>query len=517
MNIVEEFGLKKVLLINPRSYDSRVSPPLGLGLIASYMKKMECLQPKIIDLNIVTDDYLFNYISLNIDDIVYVAISTVSMTFLDVINLVTAIKYSFPDIIVVLGGIYPSFAYREILSSYACVDYITVGEGEKCSLELGKALCKKNDVSSIKGVAWRNPDGIPILNKCADTRCAAYNHIPIDYAVFDNLRYFIKKKGVKTLYLLTSRGCPFNCAFCTNYNYSKLFCSGFRYRAINVIEKEVINAKNNYKIISQVIIQDNDFLINEKHAQNVLEIITKYCGKVFIKFCTRVDSLLRAKDWLIDYYDVIDVEIGIESFSPSQLVRFNKRITNSNIKEALAFIKKFKIKNLIDMLYFEPFVTKDELKVNFEKIMEFRLCEQCEYSLFLRCYLYPETDISNKAVKMGLATGSSFSDNWSFLNASAGVIWKYLQLFKHTLYRKILRIRTRIDEMIIGSNSFPAKGKLLLLRYSTFEFCFLYANELTNCDTEADYKDILNKYELLYNSEIEQVYENISSGVKKKI
>ena len=492
--------MKTILLINPDSYDGRISPPLGLGLIASYIKTKNHYNVKIIDLNIHSNSYLQHYISNNKNNIIFIGISALSMTFLDVINVINTIKYSYPQLKIVLGGVYPSFEYNEILNNYKCIDYVLVGEGEQSVYELAKALENKFEISKVKGLAWRNiSNNIPILNSLPDTKAAEYNNIPIDYSFFDNDAYTKKNFGIKTLYLLTSRGCPFNCSFCSNSTYSKNFCSGFRYRPIKVVTDELREYKKFYDKINQIMIYDNDFLINVKRSSEIINIIKKYYGNVKIKFLTRADSFIKAQDFLKECIKLneLEIEVGIESFSNSQLIRYNKKITLLDIEKILNFVTRNKINIDIDLLIFDPFVTNDELLETLNKIVEYGLCEKLEYALFLRCYLYSGTEMTKKAIVENIATGSSFCDVWQFKDVLINEIWSFLQLYKNTLYEKVKELRNTLSEKIANCNNSMLKSQLIFQRYRTYEIAFKFAIDLCNSKNIACFKNIYEKYYIL--------------------
>jgi anaerobic magnesium-protoporphyrin IX monomethyl ester cyclase len=125
--------------------------------------------------------------------------------------------------VVVLFGLHPSSRPEQCLENLD-VDFIVIGEPENTMSELVEALVeKKTDLEGINGLGYRQ-NGKPILNpkreviQNLDTLPLPARHLlPMDVyakAVKANpLRGEINKPYT---IILTSRGCPYNCVFCSN-------------------------------------------------------------------------------------------------------------------------------------------------------------------------------------------------------------------------------------------------------------------------------------------------------------
>lgn len=114
---------------------------------------------------------------------------------------------------VIVGGVHMSIYPRETLA-YPELDYAVTGEGEIALPELLTALVKKQDLSSVRGIAFKQADGrVVVTPKAADC--------PVDDVPFparhliDNSVYFsfISQYRNFTCFI-TSRGCPYKCIFC---------------------------------------------------------------------------------------------------------------------------------------------------------------------------------------------------------------------------------------------------------------------------------------------------------------
>ena len=130
-------------------------------------------------------------------------------------NIYREVASSKTDSIFIAGGPHPSASPMETLSFF---DYVVIGEGEETLPELIEALNAGKDVSSVKGIAFKE-DGSVIYTEKRDA-------VDLDlYPPFDlSMRSSIE----------ISRGCPFNCSYCQT---PQLFGHCMRHRSIDMIAK----------------------------------------------------------------------------------------------------------------------------------------------------------------------------------------------------------------------------------------------------------------------------------------
>jgi radical SAM superfamily enzyme YgiQ (UPF0313 family) len=118
----------------------------------------------------------------------------------------------FPQIPQVVGGVHCTMVPDEVTQEQV-FDYVCVGEGEYSLLELVERLEKGEDTTTVPNMRMVR-DGKTINNKVGpfpDLRTIA----PLDYDLFDVDHIIAKKRG--WMGLLTSRGCPYKCTYCFNW------------------------------------------------------------------------------------------------------------------------------------------------------------------------------------------------------------------------------------------------------------------------------------------------------------
>ena len=231
-----------VLLINPY-FTQRLnfytfykpSLPLGLMYIAAYLRQHN-VYPKIIELGIFSLDEAIvkgDKIRFGISDQKLVSIlkkekpkiigitSMYSVYYRDVLNIAKIIKKYDSKIKIIIGGNHPSSYWDSILKNHE-IDYIVVGEGETTFLKLTKYLLANNKMSSIniKGVAYRHNQKIvysgpaPLISDLDKIPFPARDLIDFQqYLPKASDTPYVMRYPVASI--ITSRGCPGNCVYCT--------------------------------------------------------------------------------------------------------------------------------------------------------------------------------------------------------------------------------------------------------------------------------------------------------------
>ncbi len=117
----------------------------------------------------------------------------------------------------IAGGPHPSARPEETLRFF---DYVVIGEGEETLPELIDVIQNKGDISSVKGIAYKNEtDNIVFTEKRSQVNLD--NYPPFDPEIMLNT-------------IEITRGCPFNCTYCST---PQLFGCNMRHRSIDVILK----------------------------------------------------------------------------------------------------------------------------------------------------------------------------------------------------------------------------------------------------------------------------------------
>lgn len=273
---------------------------------------------------------------------------------MDIANLVKDIN---KKIYVLLGGPESTFSAEEIFKENKNVDFIIKGEGEKTFEELLISLMNnESDFSNIKGLVWRK-NGEIISNK---EREYLTN---LDLSPLPARHYFPMKKyhgggmfkGLRTLNMVTSRGCPYACAYCS----SLLFGKKFRYHSSERVCEEMNILKKDYNC-DEIHFYDDVFTLNKERVFELCDKIIKENLKMPWICLTRVDAvneeLLRAMKSAGCYQIWLGVESGVQRLI--DLLR--KNITLEQAFTAFSLCKKLGIMTYGLFMLGLPTETKDD-------------------------------------------------------------------------------------------------------------------------------------------------------------
>jgi anaerobic magnesium-protoporphyrin IX monomethyl ester cyclase len=290
----------KLLLINPpwtypkkyfKRSDLSVSIPLGLLYLASMIEKhmKKSVQIKILDSftlekNIVheTDSMFhlgarFNKLSKEIEkfkpDVIGIT-SPFTSQVNNAIKIVKIAKNLFPNIPVIMGGPHSTIQPIELLKEK--VDICVIGEAEDTFLEIIERLKSKKPLLAIPGTAYKNK--ITPKKEFIDN----LDEIPFPaYHLINMKRYFqLFELGFsnrpynashRTLPIITSRGCPFNCCFCSIHLHM-----GRKWRAHSskYVIKHIKHMVKKYNV-KHISFEDDNLTLDTKRFEEILNGLIK--------------------------------------------------------------------------------------------------------------------------------------------------------------------------------------------------------------------------------------------------
>lgn len=174
--------------------------------------------------------------------------------------------------IVVMGGSHASCDPKGVLKS-PFVDYVILGEGEyrlpfllDC-LEKGK----QEEVGLVDGIGYRR-NGEIHMNQL-QSFIPILDSVPFPARdLLEPDRYRINKK--RSTMILTSRGCPHGCAYCSAH---LVMGSSFRVRSPENILREMMECREKYEI-EAFDIEDDNFTFDTARAKRLLRLIVETFG-----------------------------------------------------------------------------------------------------------------------------------------------------------------------------------------------------------------------------------------------
>ena len=188
-----------------------IFPSLSLLYVAGILEKAGC-EVLFIDAHaeeLTVDETVARLKRFSPD---YVGYTITTYLFFQTMDWIKAIKELVP-VPTIVGGVHLSIYPRETLG-YDAVDYAVTGEAEHALPELLAALTAGTDLSAVRGVAFRKPDGEIIVTPKAPDCDVNEAPFPARQLIDNSLYYSFISKYKNFSCFITSRGCPYKCIFC---------------------------------------------------------------------------------------------------------------------------------------------------------------------------------------------------------------------------------------------------------------------------------------------------------------
>jgi len=396
----------KILLVNPPAINfyHRIGlklPPLGLAYLASVLKG-KGHQVRIVDLNVEPFDYLF--LPYQDFDLVGISVDTTRYPISQKIAQM-AMKYK---VKVVMGGPHAAFFDKEILTSDSA-DYVIRGEGEYGILDLVETLENGGEIEKVGGLSYKN-NGTwdknpprPFIQNLDFLPFPARDLLPLNlYTLNMGKRY--------SATMVTSRGCPFNCDFCSCSEFSGI---KWRTRSVeNIIEEvSVLYNRYGYRAISFL---DDNFTLNPHRVIDFCEKILRRGWDIEWWAFSRIDTIVKNEKMveLMGKAGLRQVFIGFESAEQETLDGFGKKLEAESVFKGVEILKK----NKIDVWGSFIIGGLEETKEMVKKTIRFAKRLDPAYAQFSILTPYPGTKLYD-SVKHKL-----LSDNWEIFWGGQPVI-----------------------------------------------------------------------------------------------
>lgn len=344
--------------------------PLCFGYLASYAReKIPGLEFEILDCEAEGLDYRQIKERVRVARPDAAGITTPTPPMEHVYKISEIMKEIYPDVPIVAGGIHSTALPRRTMEEGKKIDFIVMGEGEITFTEL--LLTLKNgqkDFSDIAGLCWRRENEI-IINKGRELM-ENLDALPFPARDIFNLKlyYSAPTKRVSeesATPMVTSRGCPFNCAHCP----SKIVWRGYiRYRSANNVVAEIEECINKYNL-REFNFYDDTFTINKGRAMEI-------CGKIiqknlriywicFARAGTIDDELIK----IMKKAGCQKVSFGLESGNQNILDLMGKKATVEKGRKSVEIARRQGLKVHASFMLGNPGETEETIKetINFAK------------------------------------------------------------------------------------------------------------------------------------------------------
>lgn len=415
----------KVLLIQPYittdNPDTALTEPLGLLSLASYLEQNFSYEVEVSILDLFAlgydqsrkrdemyvkgtfeKDEIHKHVKRFQPDIVGISCNFTAYA-QDSLEVAKLIKDFSADVAVVVGGAHVTMEAENILMNYAYIDYVVRGEGEIALYELVSAIKNNIGVENIRGISYKGSDGQIVHNPDREL-IGDLNVLPIPQRKYiDMEKYkrinsdalqFARNNPVATI--MTSRGCPFNCIFCST---KIMWRRHWRAQSPEKVLMEIEYLVNEYGI-REIAIYDDQFLVDKKRVDRICEFIIEKNLNLSLSIPSGtsiwlVDGDLLKKMKKAGFYRLC---FPIETGNENTLKFINKPVNLVKVRETIRLTNKLGFWTQGNFIIGFPYETKEEIM----ETIKYAYDSGLDYAIFFIAKPYAGSEMYDIFKKEGL-------------------------------------------------------------------------------------------------------------------
>ena len=353
-----------------RAFDT-ISIPLGIAWIYSYMEKyLPQVNIDVFDflLEPELEDELFQRIRCGTIDILGIQAHS-NATAHEAIRISQNAKEINENIIVIIGGNAATFASQFFMKS-GVVDFVVFGEGEITLKELlNHILNNNNEYGDIKGISYIC-DG-KILKTQPRDLIDDINSLPLP-----NRKVFHWEKYPQWS-LMTSRGCPFSCSYCSS---TKFWGKRIRFRNADNVYEEIQTLVNEFHV-KRLYILDDTFGVNREQTTILLNRIID--NNISLEWA----CLTRAEIMYEEYLDLfkragcVQVHFGLETANIETQSLINKHLDINYLTKMVRYAQSISLRTKLSVIFGLPNETEEHILNTINYLLDMRPNEVQIYPL----------------------------------------------------------------------------------------------------------------------------------------
>ena len=261
---------------------------------------------------------------------------------------------------IIVGGIYPSFEYENLLKNHPEIDSVCIGEGEETFYYLLESLIKNTDVSAVEGLALRKEGRIVTTPR----RAPLMDRYMLPFPARDVLPFTLGHKTYASV--VSSRGCYGRCSFCSVSGFFSSIGARYRYRNPERVADEIESLVQGFGV-TRFTFDDANFLDGRTGTDRALDfarVLTERGLQIEYSIQCRCDSIERELFKTLKASGLARVYLGVESGSQPQLDRYRKGVSVEQVFRALEILTDLGIFVQMGFIMFDPYATVDDISAN---------------------------------------------------------------------------------------------------------------------------------------------------------
>ena len=304
--------------------------PYGIGTLSAHLKRHGHETDLLFIQDQISDDDLLGKVGEVSPGLI--AFSTVTLQWRFTVAYSRTIKKVF-DVPIICGGPHPTYSPEAVISEKN-INMLCIGEGEHALLDVVERLENGGDLSIIPNIWVKNEVGTIFRN---DIRELISDLDAIEFPDREILPYqeIIDESKSEPIFI-TSRGCPYDCTFCSNSAFKSLYRGKGKYvrqRSPENIIEEIAQMRERYEF-STLNFYDEAFGFNRKWLKRFCELYSSEHGYPFGAFI-RAETMDRETFHLLRKAGLTLIYIGVESGNESiRRETMNRHVDNDRILQA---------------------------------------------------------------------------------------------------------------------------------------------------------------------------------------
>jgi|GEM_PF-815190 len=376
------------------------APPIGLLYLAAALRSWGQHQYnlKVINIEVYQGGTAAFETTLRTFKPAIVALSAVTGEASNAIDISKRVKALLPDSHVILGGPHASMYPRVVQKP--TIDFIIRGEGERSFTALADALISGQSGRDIPGVSWSDEQGDIQHNEpyslieLDDLPMPAWDLL--DFEEYKDSNHFAPFYFPGKYYgsVVTSRGCPYRCAFCHN-----IFGKETRFHSAQRVLEEIDILHNQYGV-HEVLVVDDIFNLDYERAMDICDGLIERGSPVKLCFPNglRGDLLDRPLIKKMAKAGCYHIMVSFETASPRLQDMLHKNLNIEKTKQNVAYMDE---EGIIAGSYFMLGLPTEN---KFEMFRTIQLADipQLDYPKFFVAVPQPGTEMQDIARKHGV-------------------------------------------------------------------------------------------------------------------
>lgn len=385
-------------------------PPLNLALLGAYAVE-QGHQVKIIDgeaEGIAIPQMVLSTAQFCPD---LIGITATTPFYHIAVELGEALKSQMPKVPIAIGGPHITVLREAVFN--ACFDFAFIGESDNSWSEFLAKYQGKQDIRSVRGILYRQDGDVRFTGEADAVQ--DLNEVPLPARhLLNNSAYFLgTEQGIKKFTtIMTVRGCPFKCIFCS----TKVFGNRVRKRSPELVIREMQECIEKHGI-EHFMFLDDTLTLYRSHVMAICNLIIQENLGITFEGSTRANLVDEELIRIMKEAGLIRLSYGLESVDETIRTTMRKHVPLESYVDANRLTNKYGIETLNSCMIGLPGESIETIKKTLAFLRKSKEIKQANISIAVP---YPGTELYDMAQKghLGLQMATTDFSHYRRYNAA---------------------------------------------------------------------------------------------------